>query len=180
MRRTLGIDPGLKDIGVGIIDYKQSKYSLVYYSYLNTKSGQPIQARLGQIAEFIEKVITEYQPDEAAIERIFFNRSRAAIEVAIAIGAIMLVLHRAGVPVTQYTPNDVKMAVTGYGAAEKQQVQRMVKHLLGWHKKTMINPQTGRSIKIPSHVYDALAVSLLHIQNSIVTTKAKLTGGGRV
>lgn len=172
MKRVLGIDPGLKDIGVGIIDYERPKYSLVYYSYLSTKSNDPIQVRLEQIARFIEKAVNDFKPDEAAIERIFFSRSRAAIEVATAIGAIMLVLYRAGVPVVQYTPNDVKMAVTGYGAAEKHQVQAMVKHLLGWYNKTMVNPQTGRLINIPSHVYDALAVSLLHIQTSAVMAKA--------
>lgn len=146
----LGIDPGIADTGIGIIDASAGNISCVHYESLRTKSTDPLSVRLGQLHEALVRTIGKYQPDIAAIEQLFFcNNAKTAIVVGQARGVALLALSQAGVPTYEFTPLQVKQAVSTYGKADKAQVQRMVKLLLRLEKL----PQ-------PDDAADALAIAI--------------------
>ncbi|MFW6120540.1 MAG: crossover junction endodeoxyribonuclease RuvC, partial [Petrotogales bacterium] len=119
-RRIIGIDPGFGILGYGLIDINGVKISPVTYGIVQTKPGDPIPERLIQIYDELKTVITEYEPDEAAVEELFFFRNvTTAIQVGEARGVVLLVLRQLEIPIYEYTPHQVKQAVTGYGKAEK-------------------------------------------------------------
>ncbi len=155
--RILGIDPGLATVGWGIIDVERGKPKVVSYGVISTPKDKKLPDRLSIIEEDIKSVIEKYKPDEIALEELFFNTNiTTGINVAQARGVILLTAVKAcGGRLFEYTPLQIKQALTGYGRAEKRQIQEMTKTFLGLSK-----------IPKPDDAADALAVALTHSQTS--------------
>lgn len=150
--RILGIDPGFAIVGYGIVDYAGNRFSTVHYGSIETKAHTPFVNRLLDIYRQITNVISTYQPDAVAIEELFFNTNvTTGIQVGHARGVLMLAAAEQQIPVFEYTPLQVKQATVGYGRADKNQVQQMVKSMLGL-------PQIPK----PDDVADALAIAVCH------------------
>ncbi|MCR5045620.1 MAG: crossover junction endodeoxyribonuclease RuvC [Treponema sp.] len=156
MRRVLGIDPGLANTGWGIIDWNGNKFSLVKYGVIETAASEIHGTRLLSIYSRLCAVIDEYKPTEAAMETLYFAKNQtSAMAVAEARGVATLCLAQHDIPLGEYKPNQIKQAVTGSGAADKELVERYVKLLLGLE----VVPQ-------PDHAADALAGAITHINFS--------------
>ncbi len=152
--RILGIDPGFGRTGYGIIDVIGNRHVAVLYGCIETKPKSQTSVRLKEIYVSIADMIAQYQPQVVAIEELFFHRNvTTAIAAAEARGVAVLAAEMAGVEQAEYTPLQVKQAVVGFGRADKQQVQQMVKTLLGL-----------REIPKPDDAADALAIALAHAQ----------------
>ena len=150
--RILGIDPGYAIVGWGIIDSERGSLRPVAYGAITTPAHTPLEERLLMIRNDLKSVIEKYSPDEMAIEELFFNTNiTTGIAVAEARGVIICTAHELGVSVSEYTPLQVKQAVTGYGRAEKKQVITMVTMLLGLAKPPK-----------PDDTADALAIAVCH------------------
>ena len=148
--KILGIDPGFAIVGYGVVDYIGNKFSVADYGAVTTAAGENIFNRLKMIYDEVSQIIERTKPDCMAIEELFFNtNSKTAITVAEARGILILAAMNAGIPVYEYTPLQVKQAVTGYGRAEKVQVQQMIKILLNLEK-----------VPKPDDVADALAIAV--------------------
>lgn len=148
----LGIDPGFAIVGVGIIEYKGNKFRVLDYYAVTTKAHTPIEERLQAIYDGINDAIAKYKPDFMAVEELFFNNNaKTAIQVGQARGVILLSAVNNSVPVYEYTPLQVKQAVVGYGRAQKNQIQQMVKAILSLSE-----------IPKPDDVADALAIAVCH------------------
>lgn len=153
--RILGLDPGTATTGYGIIDVVEGEPSVVAYGVIRTDPQQKMAQRLQTIYDALCALLDEYSPDAAAVEEIFFGRNiTTAITVGQARGVLLLALANAGVPIEEYSPPKIKDAVTGYGKADKHQVQLMVRNLL--HLE-----ETPR----PDDAADGLAVALTHYQH---------------
>lgn len=127
----IGVDPGIADTGIGIIKVEGGKLICLHYTSLKTKSSLPLTIRLKELYQQLNQVLTEYKPDFAAIEQLFFcNNAKTAIVVGQARGVSLLALSQNNIPIYEFTPLQVKQAVSSYGKADKLQVQRMVKLLL--------------------------------------------------
>ena len=127
----LGIDPGVATIGFGVIRAERGKNTLLRYGVITTPPGIPLSSRLLQIDRDMEELIHTFQPDEMAVEELFFSKNiTTGIAVAHGRGVILLAAAQAGLPIYEYTPMQVKQAVTGYGKAVKKQVQEMTRILL--------------------------------------------------
>jgi crossover junction endodeoxyribonuclease RuvC len=151
--RILGIDPGTISMGYGVVDEEEGEVALVDFGDL-TAPNAPLAERLHTLYLGLIGIIVRYQPSEAAIEEPFVAKNvRSALAVGQAMGVAMVATAEKGVPVYQYTPNQVKLAVTNYGHSEKGQVQEMVRVQLG-----LSSPPE------PSDAADALAVAMCHIQ----------------
>lgn len=155
--RILGIDPGLATVGWGVIDVVNNKPKVVSYGVISTPKDKKLPDRLSIIEEDIKYIISKYQPDEIALEELFFNTNiTTGINVAQARGVILLTAVKAcGGKLFEYTPLQIKQALTGYGRAEKRQIQEMTKTFLQLSK-----------IPKPDDAADALAVALTHSQTS--------------
>ncbi len=154
--RILGIDPGYGIIGFSIIDKKRTGNEVVDYGVITTPKDMPFNERLRAIYESMGKLIDNYTPDEVAIEKLYFNKNiTTGIPVAEARGVILLSIVMKNIPVFEYTPQEIKMALTGLGKADKSQVQFMVKTLLHLTK-----------IPRPDDAADAVAVALCHTQTN--------------
>jgi crossover junction endodeoxyribonuclease RuvC len=128
---VLGIDPGTAAMGYGIVERTGSRLRAVDYGCLTTSPDSPLPDRLAQCHALVVELIETHHPDLLAVERLFFSRNaQSAFGVGQARGVVLLAAAQAGVPVREATPNEVKMAVTGYGAADKAQVGRMVSVIL--------------------------------------------------
>jgi crossover junction endodeoxyribonuclease RuvC len=151
--RVLGIDPGLTRCGVGIVDVDRSRHAtLVHVDVVRTAPDAPIGERLAGIAAGIRLVIAEHRPDAVAVERVFAqHNSHTVMGTAQASGVALLLASEAGLPAATHTPSEVKAAVTGYGAADKKQVQSMIARIL----RLDAPPQ-------PADAADALAIALCH------------------
>ena len=148
----LGIDPGLATTGFGVIAYEKNHFQVIQYGVIRTPSQTPLPDRLVKIQEGIQTLIEKYHPECAAIEELFFNtNAKSAFLVGQARGVAVVTAAAAGLPVYEYTPLQVKQGVAGYGRADKQQVQQMVKTLL--HLK---------EIPKPDDAADALAIAMCH------------------
>lgn len=146
----LGIDPGLATTGFGIIKNEQSRLSLIDYGCISTKVGLPHEQRLKQINEELTKIIKKQKPKVIAVEKLFFyNNAKTAFAVGEARGVILLTASQYRLPIYEYTPLQVKQAVSAYGKASKLQVQKMVKLLLKM-----------KEIPKPDDAADALAVAI--------------------
>lgn len=157
IRRVLGIDPGLANTGWGVIDWNGSKFTLVKYGVIETAASEVHGTRLLSIYNGLCAVIDEFRPAEAAMETLYFAKNQtSAMAVAEARGVVSLCLAQHCVPLGEYTPNQIKRAVTGSGAADKELVERYVQLLLG----LPMPPQ-------PDHAADALAGAITHINTSI-------------
>ncbi len=150
--RILGIDPGIGRTGWGVVEVQSSKFKVQSYGCIETDAKTEMGERLNQLYEEIVKLIEEYQPDAVGIEDLFFNtNSKTAFVVGQARGVIMLAVAKKKLPLAVYTPLQVKIAVTGYGRAEKRQVAQMVKTLLKLDSIPKLDDTT-----------DALAIAITH------------------
>lgn len=151
----LGIDPGTATTGVGIIKKEGQKFSLVHYSCILTPAKTKLHDRIDTIFDELTEIITEFKPDHIAVEELFFAKNTTtALSVGQARGVVLLAAKKKGLSIFEYTPLEVKMALTGYGRADKKQIQQMVKAILGL-----------KEIPKPDDAADALAIALCHGQN---------------
>jgi crossover junction endodeoxyribonuclease RuvC len=148
--RILGIDPGSRVTGYGVVERRGGAVVHVAHGTLRPPSGAPFAARLAFLYRSVAEVIEQHRPDVAVVERVFVHRSpRAALELGQARGAVLCAVAGAGLGVCEYAASQVKQAVTGSGAADKQQVQTMVRRLLGLDRA-------------PRDATDALAAAIRH------------------
>ena len=155
--RSLGIDPGLAIVGWGIVERVNGMtFRPIAYGSINTPAHTTVSSRLALIYKNLNHIIEKYQPDELAIEELFFtNNQTTGIAVAEARGVILLCAEEHGIPIAEYTPPQVKQAVVGYGNAEKRQVIAMVTSLL----RLPAPPK-------PDDTADAIAIALCHGQSA--------------
>lgn len=154
--RILGIDPGVATIGFGLVEGDRSKLQLLQYGVITTPPGIPLSRRLLQISEDMCQLLEQFKPDEMAVEELFFSKNiTTGIAVAHGRGVLLLEAERAGVPVYEYTPMQVKQAVAGYGKAEKRQVMLMTQRLLKM-----------KEIPRPDDAADALALAICHARSA--------------
>ncbi len=152
----MGIDPGIATIGYGVISYQSGHFSVIDYGAVTTKAGMKLSDRLRNIYEDVSILIERFRPDAFAVEELFFNTNiTTGISVAHGRGVIMLAASVQNVPIYEYTPLQVKQGVAGYGRADKAQVQRMVKSLLGLS-----------AVPKPDDTADALAIAICHAHAS--------------
>ncbi|HCX27891.1 MAG TPA: crossover junction endodeoxyribonuclease RuvC [Candidatus Portnoybacteria bacterium] len=146
----LGIDPGTAMIGVGLIEYKNKQVALRCYDCLKTSQTDGTAERLNDLHQKLNRFIKKHQPDVIAVEDIFFFKNlKTAVKVSQARGVILLAAAQHRAKIYEYTPLQVKQAITGYGRAEKKQVQQMVKTILKL-----------KEIPRPDDAADALAVAI--------------------
>lgn len=151
-KRILGIDPGTGRLGFGVIDVVKGKPILVDAGVITTPPHSEESSRLLTIFDELSELIKDLKPDTMAVEKLFFAQNvTTAMSVAQARGVILLTGKQAGLELFEYTPLQIKMALTGYGKASKQQIQEMVRVLLGL-----------KEIPRPDDAADALAVALIH------------------
>lgn len=152
--RIIGIDPGLRCTGYGIIDVKGQKAKVVQYGAIRTNADHQFSKRLKTVYHDIVEVIQQYHPDEFAIEEAFYSKNaKTALQLGHVRGVAMLAAEHQGLPVTEYAARKIKMAITGRGGATKEQVQYMVTNLL-----KLKEPPS------PLDASDALACALCHHQ----------------
>ncbi len=163
----LGIDPGYAIIGWGVIRYERGRYIPVDFGAITTQAGLPFNRRLEIIYDELTALLTRYEPDAVAVEKLYFQtNAKTAIDVAQARGVTMLALQKQGVPVFEYTPLQVKSAVTGFGQAQKPQVMEMTKRLLRL-----------KAVPKPDDTADALAIAICHAQYGGTALKQALLKG---
>lgn len=154
--RILGIDPGYAIVGYGVIEFSGSRYYAIDYGVITTTANTPFPQRLQEIYNGMVSIIIRSNPDALSIERLYFqNNQKTAIDVAQARGVILLSAQNNNLPISEYTPLQVKTAVTGYGQAHKQQVMEMTRWLLKLE-----------TIPKPDDAADALAIAICHAQCS--------------
>ena len=152
--RILGLDPGTGRTGYGVIDAVDGQLTAVTYGIITTPANTPMPQRLQTLYQDLTALIREYQPETAGVEELFFGRNTTtAITVGQARGVILLALANANLSVGEYSPPKIKDAVTGYGKADKAQMQLMVRNLLDLE-------ETPR----PDDAADGLAVAIAHYQ----------------
>lgn len=162
----LGIDPGVISTGYGAINIKEGKESLVDFGVISIDRKQDLPARLSGIYNAVSRVCQQLKPGALAIEEIFFSKNaRTAITVGHARGAVILAAVHQGIEVFTYTPLQIKQTVSGYGRADKSQMQRMVQMILRLQE-----------VPRPDHAADALAAALCHYYISRTTCKLEYKG----
>lgn len=150
--RIIGIDPGTGILGFGVVDVIKGKARMVTAGVITTPAHTPIDERLEEIFDGLTDIIAETKPDVMSIEQLFFARNvTTAISVAQARGVAMLTGRRAKLPIAEYTPMQIKQTLTGYGKADKKQVQEMVRLHLGL-----------KDVPKPDDCADALAAAITH------------------
>ena len=150
--KVLGIDPGTAACGYGIVHESDGRLRAIEHGLWTTRADERPEVRLQTIFEGVADLVERHDPDAVAIEESFVGvDARTALSVGQARGVVMVASARAGVACTEYSPTRVKQMVCGYGRAEKQQVQRMVKAILGL-----------KAEPTPTHAADALAVAICH------------------
>ena len=148
----IGIDPGYAITGFGVLEYEGNHFKLIESGSIQTKAGIPLPTRIAKIYDDMNGLIEKYKPDAIAIEELFFNRNTTtAIGVAQGRGAVLIAAAKTSTPIYEYTPLQVKQGVTGYGRADKKQVQMMVKTVLGLEKVPKLDDTT-----------DAIAIGICH------------------
>lgn len=152
LHKILGIDPGTRITGYGIVVDQKGNLTAIAWGAIKTDTNASMPARLKQIADGLRDVIEKYNPDEVSLEECFFAKdAKSALKLGQARGAIMLVAEEAGLEVSEYSPLKIKQTVTGYGQADKTQVGVMVKSILNLSEN--ITPQDAS---------DALAIAITH------------------
>ena len=152
----LGVDPGIAILGYGLVKYEANRFTVIDYGAITTDSGINMSARLTIIYDRLVDIIERHNPDAFAVEELFFNKNiKTALTVGHARGVAVLAGSKSGVQVYEYTPLQVKQAVVGYGRADKNQMQQMVKVILNLGE-----------IPKPDDVADALAVAICHGNSS--------------
>ena len=149
--RILGIDPGTNVTGYGLIEKRRSTYAVIRYGEIKSKKNQPLSRRLASIYTELIGIIEEIQPEIISLEDIFYGKNiQSLIKQGHVRGIIILAASLSGIPVYEYSPLEVKKAVVGYGMADKQQIQQMVKSILKL-------PELP-----PPDAADALAIAICH------------------
>ena len=153
---VLGIDPGTATTGYGLVrEDSGGNLSALEFGVIRTPSGDPMPQRLRQIYTQLQEIISLHRPDTGAVEKLFFQSNvKTAISVGQARGVTLLALAETEIPIAEYTPLEIKQAVVGYGSADKQQVQHMIRALLNLD-----------DIPKPDDAADALAVAICHLHS---------------
>lgn len=150
--KILGIDPGMAIVGYSVVDYDDTSVCLLNSGSIKTSSKNTEPQRLLEIFEDITTIIETYKPDVASVEKLFFFKNQKTVmPVSQARGVIIMALERCGVPVYEYTPMEVKQVLTGYGRAEKKEVETMVKIALNRDELTKLDD-----------TIDAMAIAICH------------------
>ncbi|MCS6842825.1 MAG: crossover junction endodeoxyribonuclease RuvC [Caldilineales bacterium] len=151
----MGIDPGTATTGYGVVAQADG-LRLVDCGVISTPAGMPLPERLLAIHGRLAALLAQHRPQAVAVEELFFSKNvRTAISVSQARGVVLLTVAQAGIPIVEYKPGEVKQAVTGYGGADKSQMQEMVRLLLGLD-----------AVPQPDDAADALAIALCHLQQA--------------
>lgn len=154
--RIIGVDPGTVCCGYGIVEHKGKTTSYITSGEIRMNQKDPLPERLKILHDSLGKVIAEHRPSHLCIEKIFYHKSiRSAFALGSTRGVVMLLAAENNMPVSEYNSTELKMALTGYGRAEKRQVQQMVKIILGLNSSSLSEDST-----------DALALSICHINSS--------------
>ena len=162
----IGIDPGYAIVGIGVVEYVGNKFRTLEYNAITTPAGRPTVERLKKIYTEMTMYIDKYKPDAVAIEELFFNSNqKTAINVAQARGVLLVAVANKNVPISEYTPLQVKQSVTGYGRADKKQIQSMVKMILGLNV-----------IPKPDDAADALALAICHAHSNKMNNMLGMNG----
>jgi crossover junction endodeoxyribonuclease RuvC len=160
----MGIDPGLATLGYGIVSYDGNRVTPLDYGVITTPAKVPLPRRLVMLYEGIEELVRQNAPDDIALEELFFSKNvTTGIQVGHARGAAIVALRQYSESLYEYTPMQIKQAVAGYGKADKQQVQHMVKTLLNL-----------REIPRPDDAADALALAICHAHSSRFRAEYKI------
>jgi crossover junction endodeoxyribonuclease RuvC len=163
-RRVLGVDPGLARLGLAVVEGNGRKAALIWAGAVQTGTGSEESERLRDLCLAVREAISEHRPASMAVERVAWNKNQvSALTVARATGAIMVVAADAGLSVTEYGPNEVKMAVTGMGNADKAQVRRALVKVHGL-----------REVPVQADAADAVAVALTHLVGARMRDLARL------
>lgn len=164
----LGIDPGLANTGWGLIEVEGNRFRCLGYGCISTTRVRELPERLKSVHDGLAALIALHSPDEAALENIYFSANvRTAMATGQARGAALVAVAGSGVPVGEYGPGEIKLAVTGNGSADKRQVTYMVRVLLGLAE----DPK-------PDHAADALAVAICHANNRVARARARASQAG--
>jgi crossover junction endodeoxyribonuclease RuvC len=164
--RVLGIDPSIRSTGFGIIEYSQNNYTVLGYGVIKPSRRLLFHHKINEIKNQIEKLISTYSPDEVAIENPFYAQNiKTAITLGQVRGATLVAVASHDCSLHEYSPLEIKKAVTGYGRADKNQVNTMVKALLHIEEK-----------KIEADASDALATAICHLNSRIFQTKLDESG----
>lgn len=156
--KILGIDPGMAIVGYSVIEYDGTVPILLHSGSIQTPKDKKESARLLEILEDMDVIVKKYKPDACAIEKLFFFRNRTTVmPVAHARGVILAVIEKYGVPIFEYTPIEVKQVLTGYGRADKKEVEQMVKLMLGTDKL----PKLDDTI-------DSIAIAICHTRSVVI------------
>ncbi len=165
---VLGIDPGTASLGYGIVERQGSRLRAVDYGCLHTSADAPLAERLHQIHALVTELIETHRPDLVAVERLFFSRNaQSAFAVGQARGVVLLAAAQAEITVREATPNEIKLGVTGYGAADKGQVARMVTIILDLAE-----------VPTPDDTSDALATAICIANGEGVSERLNAPTGG--
>lgn len=152
---VLGVDPGTATTGYGVVEYLHGKEKLISYGTIRTTADLPMELRLLKIHREFNHLLDEYQPDAVAIEELFHHKNaKTVITVAQSRGVLLMTAAARGLELAEYTPLQVKQAVSGYGNADKKQVQIMVQKIL--HMEQVARPDDAA---------DALAIAICHIHS---------------
>jgi crossover junction endodeoxyribonuclease RuvC len=153
---VLGIDPGLATTGYGLVRENEQGLQAIAYGIVTTRPDQALTERLQTLYRELSALIAQHRPDTAAVEELFFSRNvRTAMSVGQARGVALLALADAGLSVTEYTPLTIKQSISGYGGADKHQMQMMVQRLLDLN-----------DVPRPDDAADALAVAICHLHSA--------------
>ncbi|MFC1623149.1 crossover junction endodeoxyribonuclease RuvC [Patescibacteria group bacterium] len=153
--RVLGIDPGTATTGWAVLEEIDGKIDVLGYGHISTSPEQTTSERLKEVADDVCEIINKYEPNESSVEDLFFfKNAKTVIKVSQSRGAMLLTLEQMGVKIFEYTPLQIKQSITGYGRAEKRQMQIMVKNILKLKK-----------IPTPDDTADALAAALCHLNS---------------
>ena len=157
---VIGVDPGTATTGYGLVqENPDGSLSLVDYGAILTPAELPMPQRLLELHHQLRQILLLHRPESSAVEKLFFHRNvTTAISVGQGRGVALLALAEAGIDVAEYTPLQVKQAVAGYGGADKNQVQQMVRALLGLDR-----------IPTPDDAADALAIAICHLHSAKIT-----------
>jgi crossover junction endodeoxyribonuclease RuvC len=165
---VLGIDPGLSRCGYGAVSDEGGRLRAVAVGHLSTPPDALLERRLGTLLDDLESLLDELRPEALVVERVLFQvNARTAMSVGQASGLALASAARRGIPVAQYSPNEVKQAVAGYGSASMEQVQRMVQTLLGLDE-----------VPRPADRADALALAICHLSGARLRAAAAASTTG--
>ncbi|HCS49415.1 MAG TPA: crossover junction endodeoxyribonuclease RuvC [Candidatus Aminicenantes bacterium] len=165
--RVLGIDPGSQSTGFGIIDHDETRYKVRAFGTIKPSRRLPFHLKLNEIARGVEEIIVAHSPDEVAIESPFYAQNiKTAIALGQVRGAVLVAVASTGRPLAEYSALEIKKAVTGYGRAEKQQVNTMVKALLNVEEE------------VETDASDALAAAICHLNTRMFQKSVEESAAG--